>query len=386
MTESRWKSLRWYSVRAALSVLVAGLIVLAAPAHAVSVPGLYYAEVPVADSASGALQQGYRDGLRQVLVRVSGSEEVLSLDGIDQVLAEAESLLQGYQVGSEDGQARLQMSFGAVGVNRALASVGAPVWGANRPLTLAWVAVEDRGSRNLLVSGDDRELWREAFEIAARVRGLPVAFPSGEHAGNRSLMSDLWGQFVGRIEQASEDIAYDVLALVRVSRSGGHWRAGWVIDGMGMDAAERSVTADTPENLARAVVDHWAEQYARRYAVAAGDVGEAPGVDVVFEGVSTVADYAGVIGVLEELTPVDSVSATRVRGERLTMRIAFTGELEQLKEYMALDPRFVPVAAGPEVEASTDEHDAEQAFEALYQVLYYRWQPTPVVRSGGDNE
>ena len=59
------------------------------------------------------------------MVRVSGSRNVLQLDGIDKVLAEAESLLQGYQVGSEAGQSRLRMGFGAVGVNRALASLGA---------------------------------------------------------------------------------------------------------------------------------------------------------------------------------------------------------------------------------------------------------------------
>jgi hypothetical protein len=31
-----------------------------------------------------------------------------------------------------------------------------------------------------------------------------------------------------------------------------------------------------------------------------------------------------------------------------------------------------------------DEQDAEQAFESLYQVLYYRWQPAGPVESGSD--
>ena len=30
-----------------------------------------------------------------------------------------------------------------------------------------------------------------------------------------------------------------------------------------------------------------------------------------------------------------------------------------------------------------DEQEAEQAFESLYQVLYYRWQPEPVISNGG---
>ncbi len=381
MTESRQK---YYSFRLVLATMLVGLMAMAAPASAVPVTGLYNADVPVESSSAAALQQGYAEGLRQVMVRVSGSRNVLQLDGIDKVLAEAESLLQGYQVGSEAGQSRLRMGFGAVGVNRALASLGAPVWGANRPLTLAWVAVEDRGNRSLLTRTGAGADWRNAFLAAATVRGLPIEFPSENLSENRALMSDLWGQFVGRIEKASEDVSYDVLALVRVSRSGGQWRAGWVVDGMGMDAAERSVTAASPEDLAQAIVDQWAEQYASRYAVAAGEVGDSPKVDVVFEGVSTLADYGRINKVLEGLTPVVSVSATRIRGERLTARIAFTGELEQLKEYIALDPRFVPAEGSPAEAQSADELDAEQAFESLYQVLNYRWQPAPVVRSGED--
>ena len=31
-----------------------------------------------------------------------------------------------------------------------------------------------------------------------------------------------------------------------------------------------------------------------------------------------------------------------------------------------------------------DEQDAEQAFESLYQVLYYRWQPATVIETPGD--
>jgi hypothetical protein len=107
----------------------------------------------------------------------------------------------------------------------------------------------------------------------------------------------------------------------------------------------------------------------------------------------------------------------------MTVQVTFTGELDQLKEYIALDPRFVVMEGQPEETAPAprsattvapvaepngaeepgeagdqypegamfvyqplddgDEQDAEQAFESLYQVLYYRWQPAPVVRGGG---
>jgi len=414
----------WLLLAVALSMLLAG------PASAVTVSGLYNVEVAVDGTGSNDLKAGYAEGLRRVMVRVSGTRDVLQLEGVDDVLKDAESLLLAYQVRREGGESRLQMSFGAVGVNRALASINAPVWGANRPLTLVWAAIEDRGERKLLTAAaDDGERgdsavadWRRAFLAAAEERGLPLAFPPQNVQGDRALLSDLWGQFVGRIKEASSDLSHDALSLMRVSRSGGQWRAGWVFDGMSMDASEQSVTAADPEELARRVVGRWADAYASRYAVAAGEVGESPRVDIVLEGVNSLADYGNVGKALTSFTPVVSVGASRVRNERMTVQVTFTGELDQLKEYIALDPRFVVMEGQPEEAAPApraaaaapvaepdgaeepgepgdqypeealfvyqplddgDEQDAEQAFESLYQVLYYRWQPAPVVRGGG---
>lgn len=407
------------------------LAIVPAPAAAVTVSGLYTVDVPVSGSGPDALAQGYADGLARVFVRISGTREVLAFDGVPALLANAESLLLSYQVlRGDSGESRLSMAFGAVGVNRALASVEAPVWGANRPLTLAWVAVEDRGVRRL-VSGNgegqaDDSAWSLAFAHAAQERGLPVTLPSTEFNGNRELLSDIWGQFTGRVRKASEGVAHDVLALVRVSRSGGQWRAGWVFEGAKLNSSEESVSADTREALAEALVNRWAELYADRYAVAAGEVGDLPQVDIVLRGVTSVSDYGKAGQVLEGLTPVVNVGASRVKGEQLTLRVAFSGELSQLKQYIALDSRFVPVegepqeawpvraktpaasaqpqAAQSETEATpkdeaganssaqaaftyqpspVDEEEAEQAFESLYQVLYYRWHPVPVIENDG---
>lgn len=401
--------------------IVGTLVVLAAfPAGAVTVTGLYSVEVPVAGSQPGQLKQGYADGLEKVFVRISGSSDILSYDGVQELLADAESLLQSYQVLRRQEGDRLRMSFGAVGVNRALASIDAPVWGANRPLTLAWVAVEERGSRSLLTAsdGDGDSSWSEAFRQAAADRGLPLNFPPRSMAEDRELLSDIWGQFTGRVKSASERFDHDLMALVRVNRSGNQWRAGWIFDGMGMDEGEQSVTAASERELADKVVGLWADAFASRYAVAAGDVGDLPQVEIVVRGVGTLQDYGNIINVLDDLTPVQDVGASRVAGDQLTLRVAFSGELEQLREYIALDTRFVPLSESEVVnsapseepspeqgpEATTDQaveespdamsdplfayqpllgdaEESEEAFESLYEILHYRWQPASVISS-----
>jgi hypothetical protein len=414
------------------AILFLFMALVAWPVSAVTVPGLYSVEVPVESSQPKDLAKGYSDGLSRVFVRVSGSRDVLSQEGVPALLDDAESLLQSYQYlrSQEDGN-RLQMSFGAVGVNKALASVNAPVWGANRPLTLAWIAVESGGSRALLhrkIDAGASSPWLDAFTRAAEERGLPIALPPGEFAGRRELMSDIWGQFTSNVRAASEDLSHDLISLVRVSRSGGEWRAGWVFDGMSLEGPEQSVTASSPQQLAGAVVGQWADSFAERYAVDGSDVGESPQVDIVLHGIRGMEAYAQANRVLKNLSPVQSAGATGTKDSKVTIRVAFSGEIEQLKQYIALDPRLVPLSdaevsklpsdqkddSSEQEEASSEQGDqtentgpssflmapagnnssrqmfvydallagqdeSEKAFESLYQVLHYRWQPASII-------
>jgi len=301
---------------------------------------------------------------------------VLEREGIDAVLGKAESMLTSYQVLSAGAESRVQMSFGAVAVTQALASIQAPVWGANRPLTLAWIALEEKGERALItdtgpLDGASAE-FRSGLENASRVRGLPLVLPVAGAAGNRELLSDIWGQFVSRVRSTSNDVGRDVMALVRVSRSGDQWRAGWVMDGFGSDSSgEQVVSADSPAALAQALVDRWTELYVSRYGASGGEAGKQPTVDLVLQGVTRLADYAEVTRALAQISAVDSAAPVEVKGSELTLRLTFSGELDQLRKYITLDSRLVsqPAAVGP---------SEEQALQALYPVLIYRWQPSPV--------
>ncbi len=422
------------------AVQVAGLVrriglflivgVLAAPAGAVTVSGLYTAEVAVDGSGQEALRDGYARGMQQVLLRVSGSRDVLDQDDVRALLENAENYLQSYQflgATESEGTDRLRMSFGAVGINRALAEADAPVWGSNRPLTLALVAVQAGGGRNLVVDQDTSGVWMTALREAAARRGLPLALPPEDYRNDSDLLSDIWGQFDQRLEQAASAISHDLLATVRVRQQGGSWQAAWSLNGRGLSESGSSAEAATPELLADQVVGRWADMLAARYAVAAGDVGELPQVEMVIRGVSSLEDYARINRILEDLTPVQRVGASRVAGDRLELKVAFSGELDQLREYVALDPRFVAVEGqqettpdgssetgsqdpAPEPQQSpsansnepveavinplvryqslmVEEEESDEVFGSLYQVLHYRWEPQPgVVREGDSGE
>jgi hypothetical protein len=157
-------------------------------------------------------------------------------------------------------------------------------------------------------------------------------------------------------------------------------------------------------------------------------VGESPQVDIVLHGIRGMEAYAQANRVLKNLSPVQSAGATGTKDSKVTIRVAFSGEIEQLKQYIALDPRLVPLSdaevsklpsdqkddSSEQDEASSEQGDqtentgpssflmapagnnssrqmfvydallagqdeSEKAFESLYQVLHYRWQPASII-------
>ena len=349
--------------------------------HAVVVDDLYRATVPVAGESDGQLADGYRESLSRVLVKVSGDRQVLENDGLASALDDASSLVDGRQLeAGADGPDKLTVQFSPSAVNQLLAEAGLRVWGMNRPLTLAWVAVQDGGDRGLLVeTGETSEQGLSALLMhEADRRGIPLALPPADRASNRLLLSEVWGQFMGQLSRASSGLEHDLLAVVRISHRNGNWEASWRYEGAGIEQS-RSVTADNPETLIAEVIDHWASDLAARYGVSGGAIETGPRVRLRVDGVDSPGVYAAAKRALKQLNPVKSVGAVEVASDHIVFEVEYNGELSQLRQNIALEQRF-RAEDGPE---NSGENGATEEFRNVRQTLYYRWQQQVVVPPSG---
>ncbi|MFE8069467.1 DUF2066 domain-containing protein [Marinobacteraceae bacterium S3BR75-40.1] len=348
------------SIRRAIGLLVLGfLAVFAAPSQAVPVDGLYDATVVVPNTSEASREPAMTEALKKVLVRVTGSDDVLQNEGAGQLLERAGSLVQAYRyeavkippktdqsagegASTEASAAKerleLVVSFGSVGVNRALAEIGAKVWGANRPIIMVWMAVNNREGRFLAGTRDGS--WVRALRAQAQRRGVPVQMPEADalERGDLSL-SEIWGGFMGALEGASSGYRYDYLALVRVQERGDQWFARWSLN-EDTPFAEGEVQGDSIEALNQALVAAWARHLADRYAVSASELQEEQTVDLVVDQIKDLTSYAQVRRALSDMTPVVDVNPVLLAPESLRLRVSFKGELRVLQEYLALDHRF----------------------------------------------
>ncbi len=319
--------------------LLALLGALAISVHAVPVANLYQATVPVPSTQESDRATAFSDALKKVVARVAGNQGAQAESGLSATFSHAESLVQSYRyVKGPDEQDQIQVSFGAVGVNRALASAGVPVWGANRPLMVVWAAV-DTGSGRILVTPDSGD-WASAFNKAARAWGLPIVLPRYDAADQRSLnLSEVWGQFMDSISAASHRYHADLVVALRIAGQSGQWSASWQMQGGDVQAQGQN-TADTPEDLASAVAQAWAQDLAKRYAVPPAVVGSDQSVDLAIKGVNGLGSYAAVRQALHGMTPIQAVVPVNITPDELILRVKFAGELAVLQQYIALDHRF----------------------------------------------
>lgn len=319
---------------------------------AAEVGGLYEAEVVVADQGETTRRAALREGLAQVLVKVSGrSSAPLSLPG---VLEQASRLVQQYryqtgEAGAAVGEGevpaqRLWMVFDPALLNRALRTAGQPVWGAARPLVLVWLAVEDVEGRRL-VAAADLTPERMVLEAAGQRRGVPLRLPLLDlQEQQRVAPAEVWGGFWDVLLPASSRYNPQAIVVGRLLQdSRGQWRTYWHLR-LGNDIQSWEGAPATLEAAVGAGVDAIADLLGQRFAQA-GDIQAGTELRLRVHGVASLADYARTLAYLRSLNGVSAVQVVRVEADTAIYRLQGETGAATLQRTIALGSTLAPFDA-----------------------------------------
>ena len=310
------------------------------------VADLYVAEVTAVDRSQQALADATREALRQVLVKVSGSAEILNNPAIAPALRNPRNYVESYAYQPaapvEEGVGVRFRSAGS-SVTELVTAAGAPVWTANRPPVLAWLAVkgprEPDGPAGLRLVGQGAEPEvAEALRRAFSIRGVPIRLP--EQPGAPSA-DRVWQASSTSVRAASEPYELDNVLFGRMTydeqgRASGQW--SYLHEGQKRD---RSVRIATEQQFMQAGVDLAADAMAERLAVAPTTT-EAVGLLVSVSGISRYGDYARLVNWLEQLELVDQANLVHIAGDQLELRVIAQIDASQLAGLIAMNSQLVP--------------------------------------------
>jgi hypothetical protein len=328
-----------------LVLLVASLALLVAGnSQAEMVAGLYAATVPVADQSSKVLSTAARQGLAEVLVKVSGSRQLLKNPEIVGALGQARSHVQQYYyVRGETSAAELLVRFDFDGafVTDLVRKSGAPIWTANRPVVLAWVVLDSEQGKQF-VSWDRTPVEAQLLVDAFSRRGVPVQIP----VFDLNDMSAVSAENVWRLDRTAIQAAsarynvQDVIAGRLASPSGGKSAGDWSYFYQG-DRVNRSATVPDLQAFLRTGAGIVAGEMSARYALlpTAGGEGE---LRMLVTGVSSYADYAAIVSWLEDLELVEQANIRRVQGGQIELQLQAQLNASQLAGLIELNNHLLP--------------------------------------------
>jgi uncharacterized protein len=291
--------------------------------------GLYEAEVEL----EGSREQGFREALGKVLVRITGRPDAAGSPALEPLSESAANYVQQFR---QAGPNRLWVSFDGAALERELGRLGQPVWGAERPNTLFWVAVDGGGDRRFIVASEaelsEEAEVRERILAAARTRGIPVVLPLLDAEDRaQAPFAEIWGDFEDSIRRASERYGVDAVLVGRLV-AGDFPRGRWTL--YESDGVERW-TGGIDHGVQRL-----ADLHAARFAVVTS--GQSRALRLTVSGVGSVEDYGRVSRFLGGLTAVESLGVESVDDDRVVFRVALRGDPATLDEAVRLGGLLQP--------------------------------------------
>ena len=303
----------------------------ALPAHAVDVPGLYTAEVPVDKEADNPRDDAYKAALVEVLTRISGSVLANNEVAIEEMFPDPATYVTQFRPGVED---TLWVSFEGEAIEEVLRANGQMVWGSDRPLTIVWLAVDwGQGEREIIAAGDpdrlpqqsrsiDRNrLLRERVLEIADARGLPLAFPLLDTTDLQGVtFSDIWGGFDDRIIDASRRYDANSILIGRV-RPASSQRNRWTYTFGGQSYSWNG--------SAEQVVAQIADMLAAEFSVGGNAPLEVLALNIA--GVNTLDAYGAVQKKLAGVSLIENVRISGVAGHVVSYEVEVRGGAERLR-------------------------------------------------------
>lgn len=326
--------------------MVAVALTVAPAAWAVKVPGLYEADVPVADQSTDSRKDAVASALRVVLVKVTGNSHVADNLSVEPIIGRADKYVQQYlyheapvagadAASSGETELRIRVRFDPDALDHDLRDLGAAVWGSERPLTLVWI-VYGNGSQRDWLSMDSYPEYAADLKRQAESRGVPIIFPLFDLQDTASVKpSDVWGGFSRPVVDASQRYHPDTILVGTLeSAAPGVWQGHWTAF-LGDETSSWSSEGDMAESVLDDGVDGLADFLAGHYVQQ--DVSAELGtMQLVVSGIDNVNQYAHVLKYLGSLNSVATVHVVKVEPGTVTFALDIHGGETAVSQAIAL--------------------------------------------------
>jgi hypothetical protein len=293
---------------------------------AVEVRGMFRESAEVQNQSDSQRQAAAREALGRVLVRISGTGQVLKNGEVRAAMSRADRYLAQFSYQKNDvvdtaDSFKLDMEFQPQAVLEILKQAQQPVWSSNRPAVLACVAAVQGSGNPLITAGSASS---SALLQQAKRRGVPLQLPASRADCNDGANAEL--------------VLSGELRL-----NGGRCDSRWSLPLDGRDQ-QWSASGTSLEACVASAVDELAETLSATYAFATV-VGASEPLLVRVSGIDDFSDYADVVLMLNSLAMVEAVDVAGVEGGAVDFSLTVGGSAGKLQQAIELKGMLIETAA-----------------------------------------
>jgi len=350
---------------------------------AVEVNDLYLVKWPVAEQSETARWKATLAGFKEVLIRKSGSHTILDSYEVQQAYRKVTDYLQRFEYSEQDSinseyPYLVSLYFEPRLIDGIIQDAKMPLWGANRPVTILWIAVEENFKRRILKDNVGNANIQEAKSTApgaetkvdlshsirtnAIRRGLPVISPLMDLEDELVVsISDIWGRFPSTILQASQRYSADSVLVGRVKKEGENWAGDFTYINQSSQSTYQ-IFADEPQQVIAKMTDKLAELLCSKYCVLE-ESGKKNQALMNVSGINNFKSFKSVENYLNDLSGVKAASVVKINQHSVLFELTLLGQIESVIEGIRLSqklrveeaPKVVEVLNSP----SLDEHNTD---------------------------
>ena len=350
---------------------------IAQPVNAESDLSINQGQVVVAEQSQQVLKQALPKAMESVLVKMSGSSDVLQVPKIAEQLFKASNYVSNYRYLTDNDQTQLIVTFNQAALARLLQETGQTPWVGKRPTTLFWIQVEGPKGDDVVSSTDTSMLHEELVKLS-RARGLPILLPLMDLQDPVSDDLSISENKLDLVEQLKQRYGVSSVVVARIHQHASSdndeisWESQWTLSVKG-----QNVTWDVQ---AQSEQDLMASALNRITDVEVGDAllsGEQSqqALTLAVTQVSDLVDYAQVMDYLKSLSMVKAVNVQDMQGSTLFIALTIQGDVHQLESKLSIDHRLV------------QDFSAQSVSQGSSSLLHYEWENSVIepVKVASDN-
>lgn len=313
-------------------------------ALAVTVTDLYRVNVIVDDRSDAQRRQGIQIAFQQLMVKISGDQEVLRNSLVIQASRNANRYMQGYsykrvQVPNPNDhtllieQPMLEVWFSKPLIAPVLRQAKVPIWTANRPLLQLWIY-----KRQAIVK-PEQDTWQDEYQRVFDDFGMPVIWAKPDENNENEIITyrDVMSGSYDKAKAIAKQSHANGALVGDISFVGGEW----VFEGALLTSSVLSIQAkgDSPDNVIYQVASQIAKYFSKKYAVVTSTEEQAELIAV--SDIQNFEDYAQLLAYLQKLAGVKRVDVLSVENGSLELGIVLNASWKQIERLINADKKLV---------------------------------------------